>query len=148
MHFLQQQGQGTMPEPAAAGFLTVQLLFASMYEATHVFKTSILDLHIDLELFLWRLHLPRFHIAFATIPLFFTTARMPSGIIANVTRAVLTRQLFDGGGYSLSHFRLCKICSRIYEGARIFQFAYTIVQARNVCSRRRCCSTANLQKIH
>jgi len=69
-----------------------------VHEAAQTFvitAAGIVDFHLDLELFLWRLHLVCFHIALATIPLFFTTTRMPRRIITDVSSAIMARQLLN-----------------------------------------------------
>jgi hypothetical protein len=67
---------------------------------------TLIDFHLDLELFLWRrLHRARFHIAFATFVLI-ATSRMPRRIVTDITNAVMARQFLHNCRYHFSHFRL------------------------------------------
>ncbi len=98
-----------MPARAAAGKLTVQSLLASVHEAAQTLDihATLVDFHLDLELFLWRrLHRACFHIAFATFVLI-ATSRMPRCIITDKASTVTaTRELLDDSRYNVSHFTL------------------------------------------
>ena len=85
----------------------VQSLLTSVHEAAQTLDiyATLVDFHLDFELFIRRLHRPRFHIAFAAL-LIVATSRMRAEVVTNETTTVMARQLLDDSRYHFSHFRL------------------------------------------
>ena len=80
--FISSMGHGTMPARAAAGKLTVQSLLSSVHEAAQTLDihATLVDFHLDFELFIRRLRRPCFHIAFAAL-LIAATSRMRAEVV-------------------------------------------------------------------